>query len=54
LQIGDLITHVGTKQLEDVAQLADLRRPSSTFPLRVRIVRDGTPQFIVINGNATR
>jgi serine protease Do len=53
LQVGDLITHVGTKQLEEVAQLANLRRPSGSFPLLVRIVRDGTPQFIVINGTAT-
>lgn len=53
LQVGDWITHVGTKQLEDLTQLANLRRPSSTFPPLVRIVRDGTPQFIVINGTAT-
>jgi S1-C subfamily serine protease len=54
LQIGDLITHVGTKPVEDAAQLADIRPPSSALPLLVRVVRDGTPQFLVITGSATR
>jgi serine protease Do len=53
LEIGDLITHVGTKQVEDVAQLTNLRAPSSTLPLLLRVVRDGIPQFIVITGSST-
>jgi len=52
LQIGDLITHVGLKQVDDVAQLARIPPPSTAAPLLVRVVRDGTPQFIVITGSA--
>jgi serine protease Do len=51
LRIGDLITHVGTKQLDDVAQLARISQPSANAPLLVRVVRDGTSQFVVITGS---
>ena len=54
LQIGDLIIHLGTRQLTDVAQLADVAEPSITVPLLVRVVRDGVPKFIVITSAAPR
>jgi S1-C subfamily serine protease len=54
LQIGDLITHVGTEPLKGVGPLASVDQPSATAPLRVRVVRDGVPRFLVISGAASR
>jgi serine protease Do len=51
LKIGDLITHAGTKHLEDVADLAMVSKPSSKLPLLLRVVRDGSPGFIAITGS---
>jgi serine protease Do len=51
LQIGDLITHVGTRELDDVTQLVQVAAPSASDPLLVRVVRDGTAQFVVITGS---
>jgi len=50
LKIGDLITHAGSKHLQDVADLAPVSRPSSKLPLLLRVVRDGSPGFIAITG----
>jgi|SRR5579871_1305388 len=52
LQIGDLITHLGSKRLYDATQLADAGRPSTRLPLLMRVVRDGVPQFVAITGTA--
>lgn len=51
LRIGDLITHAGTKQLTDVADLAAVDKPSSLTPLLLRVVRDGSARFIAITGS---
>ncbi|MFI4868505.1 MAG: trypsin-like peptidase domain-containing protein [Steroidobacterales bacterium] len=51
LKIGDLITHAGTKRLEDVADLAKVGKPSSEHPLLLRVVRSGSPGFIAITGS---
>jgi serine protease Do len=51
LKIGDLITHAGTKQLTDVADLATVDKPSSQMPLLLRVVRDGSARFIAITGS---
>lgn len=48
LQIGDLITHLGTKELKSVDQLVGIDQPTPKAPLLVRIVRDSTPTFMVI------
>lgn len=50
LKIGDLITHAGTKQLTDVADLAGVDKPSTDLPLLLRVVRDGSPRFVAITG----
>jgi serine protease Do len=50
LRIGDLITHAGTKQLTDVADLAGVSRPSPQTPLLLRVVRDGSASFIAVTG----
>jgi len=51
LKIGDLITHAGSKHLEDVADLATVSKPSSQRPLLLRVLRDGSPGFIAITGS---
>jgi serine protease Do len=52
LKVGDLVTHAGNKQLIKIADLANVAAPSPQAPLLVRIVRDGTPTFIAITGEA--
>jgi len=52
LKVGDLITHAGTKQLIDVAEIAKVARPTSETPLLIRVVRDGNPRFIAVTGEA--
>jgi serine protease Do len=54
LQIGDLITHAGTKRLEDVADLAMVSKPTSALPLLLRVVRNGSPSFIAVTGSEDR
>jgi S1-C subfamily serine protease len=51
LKIGDLITHAGTKHLEDVSDLSMVDRPTDKLPLLLRIIREGTPGFIAITGS---
>ena len=54
LKIGDLITHAGTKRMDDVADLAGVSRPSERLPLLLRVVRGGSPGFIAITGSEDR
>jgi serine protease Do len=51
LKIGDLITHAGTKRLEDVADLATVSKPSTKLPLLLRVVRDSSAGFIALTGS---
>jgi len=51
LRIGDLITHAGSKRLEDVADLAAVGKPSVKQPLLLRVIRDGSPGFIAVTGS---
>jgi serine protease Do len=50
LKIGDLITYAGTKQLNDVAELATVGQPTTQHPLLLLVVRDGSVRFIAITG----
>jgi serine protease Do len=52
LKVGDLITHAGTKQLVGVTDIATVATPTHQAPLLVRVVRDGSPTFIAITGEA--
>ena len=52
LRVGDLITHLGTKQLIEAADLSTVVKPTPREPVRLRIVRDGTASFIVVTGEA--
>lgn len=54
LQIGDLITHLGTAEVRDVGALTHLALPTSSTPQLVRVVRDGSPQFLLISGAPSR
>jgi len=50
LKVGDLITHVGTKQLVAISELAALHPPTRQAPLLLRVVREGSPAFVAITG----
>jgi serine protease Do len=52
LKVGDLITHAGTKQLVGVTDIATVATPTPQAPLLIRVVRDGSPTFIAITGEA--
>jgi serine protease Do len=52
LKIGDLITHVGTKQVIAISDLATVHVPTRQAPLLVRVVREGTPAFVAVTGEA--
>jgi serine protease Do len=52
LRVGDLITHAGTKQLVSVTEIATVAIPTPQAPLLVRVVRDGSPTFVAITGEA--
>jgi serine protease Do len=54
LKVGDLITHAGSKHLNDVADLATVGQPSTKIPLLLRVVRDGAPGFVAITGSEER
>jgi serine protease Do len=50
LKVGDLITHLGTKQLVAISELATLHPPTRQAPLLLRVVREGSPAFVAITG----
>jgi serine protease Do len=52
LRVGDLVTHVGSKQLVDAKDIVGVAAPSQQAPLLIRIVRDGAPTFVALTGEA--
>jgi serine protease Do len=50
LKVGDLITHVGTKQLLTIPELAAVHVPTRQAPLLLRVVREGSAAFVAITG----
>ena len=52
LKVGDLITHVATKQLIAISDLVTLHAPTRQAPLLLRVVREGSPAFVAITGEA--
>jgi serine protease Do len=52
LKVGDLITHAGSKQLVGVTDIAAIATPTPAAPLLIRVVRDGSPTFIAVTGEA--
>ncbi|HEX3397939.1 MAG TPA: trypsin-like peptidase domain-containing protein [Steroidobacteraceae bacterium] len=54
LKIGDLITHIGNKQLINVRDVKTVSTPTPQAPLLVRVVRDGNATFVPITGESAR
>jgi serine protease Do len=52
LKVGDLITHAGTKQLIGVTDLVTVAAPTPRAPLLIRVVREGSPSFVAVTGEA--
>jgi serine protease Do len=52
LRVGDLITHLGTNQLIQAADIAAIGKPALQDPVLLRIVRDGAATFIALTGEA--
>jgi serine protease Do len=52
LKVGDLITHAGSKQLTGVADIAAIATPTIAAPLLIRVVREGSPAYVAITGEA--
>jgi serine protease Do len=52
LKVGDLVTHVGTKQLVNSTDITTVSNPTPRDPILLRIVRDGLPAFIALTGEA--
>jgi serine protease Do len=50
LRVGDLITHLGSKQLVDARDIVAVAAPSPQAPLLIRIVRDGAATFVALTG----
>jgi serine protease Do len=50
LRVGDLITHVGSKQLAEVRDIVGVAAPTPQAPLLIRIVRDGAAVFVAVTG----
>jgi serine protease Do len=51
LKVGDLITHLGTKQLFQATDLATVSKPTPQDPILVRVVREGSAAFIALTGD---
>jgi serine protease Do len=52
LKVGDLITHVGTKQLVAISELVTVHVPTRQVPLLLRVVREGSPAFVALTGES--
>jgi serine protease Do len=52
LRVGDLITHIGAKQLLAMADLTAVHAPTHQAPLLLRVVRDGSPAFVAVTGDS--
>jgi serine protease Do len=52
LRVGDLVTHVGSKQLVDPRDIVGAAAPSPQTPLLIRFVRDGAATFVALTGEA--
>ena len=52
LRVGDLITHLGTQQLIQAADIVSVNKPTLEDPVLLRIVRDGAGTFIAVTGEA--
>jgi serine protease Do len=51
LKVGDLITDVGSKHVESVADIATIAAPSIETPALLRVMRNGSAGFVAITGH---
>jgi serine protease Do len=54
LKVGDLITHLGMKQLIVATDIAAVSNPTPRDPVLLRIVRDGSAAFVAVTGEAAQ
>jgi serine protease Do len=52
LKVGDLITQVGDRLLNDVLDTSHIAAPTPQAPVLVRMVRDGAATFIALTGES--
>jgi serine protease Do len=50
LRVGDLITHLGTKQLLQAGDILAVATPTAKDPVLLRVVRDGSAVFVAVTG----
>ena len=50
LKVGDLLTHLGTKQLVHPDDMTGVAKPTPKAPLLLRLVRDGSAVFVAVTG----
>jgi serine protease Do len=50
LKVGDLITHLGTKQLLHAGDMLAVAQPSAKDPVLLRVVREGAAVFVAVTG----
>jgi serine protease Do len=52
IRVGDLVTHLGAKQLLEATDIAAIGKPTPQDPVLLRVVHDGSPVFIALTGQA--
>lgn len=52
IRVGDLVTHVGAKQLNAATDMATIGNPTPRDPVLLRVVHDGSPVFIALTGQS--
>jgi len=51
LQVGDLLTRAGNHDVETVADIVKIGKPTPEAPLLLRVVRDGNASFLAVTGD---
>jgi serine protease Do len=52
IRVGDLVTHLGAKQLFEATDIASIGKPTPQDPVLLRVVHDGSPVFIALTGQS--
>jgi serine protease Do len=52
IRVGDLVTHLGAKQLFEATDIAAIGKPTPQDPVLLRVVHDGSPAFIALTGQS--
>jgi serine protease Do len=52
IRVGDLVTHLGAKQLFAATDIAAIGKPTPQDPVLLRVVHDGSPAFIALTGQS--